>query len=324
VNFKAQDKALPYHTKGESRMDWRAQYTKAHKPKLAEVNEYLAEDVKGLFAEFNGILKSTYGLGYVVIAYSDTSGWKYKYGHSGLILVNNVCFHDGIFSVEGIDVVSKSTLDAAIAKVDEMHRDGFMDRFAVFSQKRSERTKQKIKPSPRTGKNLNDCRWPAMVSRRDLQKLYENDASGILDEALLDNIGFTLYTRCREAREIYELMEAGKVKCLHCGSVLDYADIMECSCGQQYTYREYRKSYRANNMPRGEASGIFDRFTADWEKAHDSVIKMRLIDNLIHEFHVSSIAGTKNRPVGVNLIQGTKEQVTTLIEALAYSNQASE
>lgn len=302
-------------------MDWKQRYTKAHKPKLAEVNEYLAEDVKGLFSEFNSVLKSTYGLGYVVIGYSPASGWKYKYGHSGLILVNNVCFHDGIFSVEGIDVVNQSTLDEAIAKVDEMHRDGFMDRFAEFSQKRTERRLQKPKSSPLTGKNLNQCRWPAMVSRQSLKRLYENDAEGILDEVLLDDIGLTMYVRCREAREIYELMEAGKVKCLHCGNVLDYADIMACACGQQYTYREYRKSYRANNMPRGEASGIFDKFIADWEKARDSAVKMRLIDNLIHEFHVSSIAGTKNRPVGVNLIQGTKEQVIGLIEELAYGKE---
>ncbi len=305
-------------------MDWKERYTKAHKPKLAEVNEYLARDVKDLFADFNHILKEKYGLGYVVVAYSDTSGWKYKYGHSGLILVNNVCFHDGFFTVEGIDVVNPSTLGKALSKVDEMHRDGFMDRFAAFSQKRTERKKQKPKASPRTGKNLNQCRWPAMVSRQSLKRLYENDAKGMTDEALLNDIGFTMYVRCLEARDIYGLMEIGKVKCLHCGNVLDYADIMECYCGQQYTYKEYRQSYRANNMPRGEASGIFDKFIGDWEKAKENAAKMRLIDNLIHEFHISSIAGTKNRPVGVNLIQGTKEQVTALIEELAYGNSAGE
>ena len=299
-------------------MDWKEQYTKAHKPKLAEVNDYLTQDSKTLFAKFNTILKSTYGLGYVVVAYSDTSGWKYKYGHSGLILVNNVCFHHGVFSVEGIDVVSQSTLDEAISKVDQMYHDGFMERFTSFSQKRAEKKKQKAKTLPPTGKNMNQFRWPAMVSRQDLIKLYNNDAKGILDEALLNEIGFTMYARCKEARDIYELMETWKVKCLHCGNVLDYADIITCACGQQYTCREYRRSYRANNMPRGEASGIFDKFISDWEKAQDSAVKMRLIDNLVHEFHISSIAGTQNRPVGVNLIQGTKEQVTALIESLAY------
>ena len=301
-------------------MDWKELYPKSIKPKLAQVNAYLHEDMQFLFADFNQTLKEKYGLGYVVIAYSDTSGWKYKYGHSGLILVNNVCFHDGLFSVEGIDVNDRPTLSAAINKVEQMYRDGFMERFEAFNAVRTERRKQKEKPISPKDKSLNQCRWPAMVSRQDLKKLYENDAKGILDEALLNDIGFTLYTRCLIAREVYDLMEKGKVKCLHCGNVLHYAEIMECACGQKYTYREYRQSYRANNMPRGEASGIFDKFAADWEKAKENAAKMRLIDNLIHEFHVSSIAGTKNRPVGVNLIQGTKEQVTALIEELAYGD----
>ena len=301
-------------------MDWKEQYPKSVRPRLAQVNAYLREDLQLLFADFNQILKERYGLGYVVIAYSDASGWKYKYGHSGLILVNNVCFHDGHFSVEGIDITDRSTLEAAIKKVEQMHRDGFIERFQAFDRARSERRKQKVKPPALKDKSLNQCRWPAMVSRQDLKKLYENDAKGITDEALLDDIGFAMYTRCLISREVYDLMEKGKVKCLHCGSVLDYAERMGCACGQIYTYREYRQSYRANNMPKGEASGIFDKFVADWEKAKESTAKMRLIDNLIHEFHVSSKAGTRNRPVGVNLIQGTKEQVTALIEELAYGN----
>lgn len=301
-------------------MDWKQQYPKSVKPMLAQVNAYLDESIRPLFTDFNQTLKEKFGLGYVVIAHSDASGWKYKYGHSGLILVNNVCFHDGLFSVEGIDVKNRQTLDAAIAKVERMYNDGFMERFEAFHKARAEKRKQKEKRPLLKDKNLNQCRWPAMVSRQDLKRLYESDAKGMLDEALLNDIGFTLYTRCVIAREVYDLMEQWKVKCLHCGNVLDYAELVECPCGQKYTYREYRKSYRANNMPRGEASGIFDKFTADWEKAKETAAKMRLIDNLIHEFHVSSIAGTKNRPVGVNLIQGTKEQVTALIEELAYGN----
>ena len=299
-------------------MDWKEQYPKPIKPKLNEVNAYLKGEAKHLFANFNQVLKERYHLGYVQIAYAEQNGWKYKYGHSGLILVNNVCFHDGCFSVEGIDVMDTASFDAAIQRVDQMFHDGFMERFAAFHKQRSERRNQKVRSTANKETGLNDCRWPAMVSRRDLKRLYESDAKGMMDEALLNDIGFTMYTRCVISREVYDLMEKGKVKCLHCGKVLEYAELMECSCGQRYTYREYRQSYRANNMPRGEASGIFDKFTADWERVKENAAKMRLIDNLIHEFHISSIAGTRNRPVGVNLIQGTKEQVTALIEELAY------
>ena len=308
--------------KDRALMNWKDKYTKTQRPRLAEINEYLFAEVSGLFTEFNRIVEERYGLGYAVTVYSDTHGWKYKYGHSGLILVNNVCFHDGIFSVEGIQVNDENTLNEAIYKVDQLYNDGFMERFMEFAKKRSDRTKQKMqgKTKPQKEENLNNCRWPAMVSRQKLKNLYKSDVKMMLDEELLDDIGLTIYTRCMEAKEIYALMSNGKVKCMHCGKVLDYAKLMECPCGQRYTYHEYRRSYRTNNMPRGEASDIFDKFITDWEKAKGSRIKMLLIDNLIHEFHISSITGTPNRPVGINLIQGSKEQVTELIEQLAYGS----
>jgi hypothetical protein len=46
-------------------------------------------------------------------------------------------------------------------------------------------------------------------------------------------------------------------------------------------------------------------------------IVMRLIDGLIHAFHIAAISGKRGRPVGVNLIQGTKTQIIELIEELS-------
>jgi hypothetical protein len=299
-------------------MDWKELYPRPLRPKLPQIAEYLAADVLPLFMLFNRTLKEEFGLGYVQVAYTPAFGWIYKYGHSGLILVENVCFHDGLFSVEGIDVKNRTSLDQAIGKVRSMFNDGFMERFAAFHQARTVKRKQRSLLKPPNDPGLNRCRWPAAVPRGKLKRLYESDAKGMIDEALLDDIGFTLYTRCAVAREVYELMEKGKIKCLDCGRALDYAEIIECPCGQRYTYRGYRKSFRADNMPRGAASAIFDRFIADWERVRETAEKMRLIDCLIHEFHVSIITGSQHRPVGVNLIQGAKAQVAALIGELAY------
>ena len=95
---------------------------------------------------------------------------------------------------------------------------------------------------------------------------------------------------------------------------------MECPCGQRYTYRGYRRSYRTNNMPRGAASAIFDAYIEAWPRAKSPADKRRLIDGLIHELHVSDVNGTPNRPVGVNLIAGTKAQVSALLDELAYGD----
>jgi hypothetical protein len=47
---------------------------------------------------------------------------------------------------------------------------------------------------------------------------------------------------------------------------------------------------------------------------------MRLIDELIHEFHINLVSGIKGRFVGINLIEGSKKQIVDLILTLAYGD----
>lgn len=49
--------------------------------------------------------------------------------------------------------------------------------------------------------------------------------------------------------------------------------------------------------------------------------KMRIIDQLVHEFHINLVTGVKGRFVGINLIEGTKKQIEELILSLAYSEE---
>ena len=42
---------------------------------------------------------------------------------------------------------------------------------------------------------FNQFRWSKKVSRSSLLKLYQGDAKGILDEELLDDVGYTFFTR---------------------------------------------------------------------------------------------------------------------------------
>ena len=60
-------------------------------------------------------------------------------------------------------------------------------------------------------------RWAKRVSRRDIQRLYESDAQGMLDEALLDQIHFAIYARVSDMFEVREAQQFGRVKCRQCG-----------------------------------------------------------------------------------------------------------
>ena len=170
------------------------------------------------------------------------------------------------------------------------------------------------------------------VSRNDLMKLYQSEAKGLINEDLLDEVGYTFYTRCTQAKQARELMEQGKMLCLHCGAVLsdDIVKIggytpfsksnlpVSCDCGYSYTYREYRRCCNAANMPGGRATPIFEHFAQKWPSCKDTAQKMMLIDWLVHECHVTLMSGIAGRSVCINFIEGTTKQISDLITTLAH------
>ena len=90
-----------------------------------------------------------------------------------------------------------------------------------------------------------------------------------------------------------------------------------CPCGRCYTYREYRRSCNAVNMPGGRAMPLFNDFAKKWSLCKNSAEKMLLIDRLVHECHVTVMSGERGRSVCINLIEGNLSQLRDLLETLA-------
>jgi len=42
-----------------------------------------------------------------------------------------------------------------------------------------------------------EVHWAPPVSKEKIRRLYESDASGLRDDELLDDVGITLYLRCK-------------------------------------------------------------------------------------------------------------------------------
>ncbi|MDF2685767.1 MAG: hypothetical protein K0S55_948, partial [Clostridia bacterium] len=78
-------------------MDWKELYKKSNRPVIAQIEQYLKPEIFNLFQEFNSILKSRFGFGFIYPTYTETKGWVYQYGYSGFLFVKNVYFHDEIF-----------------------------------------------------------------------------------------------------------------------------------------------------------------------------------------------------------------------------------
>lgn len=318
-------------------MKWMELYPKSKRPTVSDLESYLSGESMELFRQFISTLSKEMKLTYVKPVFSPNKGWYFDIGRSGVIMISEVIFDNNSFFVSGEEVSSSKKLEEVLNWAKELYNREFIVKFRQLSAERAEN--QKLRDARRRQRErefieasksdivqdkFNIYRWTPAVRREKLKRLYESDAKGMLDSELLDEIGYTMYARCLQAKDEQVIMDQGKVKCHNCGNILNYSSgIITCQCGYQYLYKEYRRSFRKNNMPTGGAAHIFNSFIAQWPKMKDETEKMRLIDWLIHEFHINLLSGNKGRFVGINLIQGTKTQIKELIQDLAYGSEGA-
>ncbi len=167
--------------------------------------------------------------------------------------------------------------------------------------------------------------WAGKVARRDIQRLYESDARGLLDEELLDKVMYTVYTRIKDMFEVREAQKAGRVRCRSCGAPVPQPYLMggvnkgrrlACEqCGWQTTCGEFYASYTGKDLLPGSRTELFQEFLERFPSARTSREKMLVLDWLIHAFHVQS--GVSSRLVAMNVIQGSRDQLRALLSELA-------
>jgi hypothetical protein len=167
--------------------------------------------------------------------------------------------------------------------------------------------------------------WAPRVSRRDIQRLYDSDAQGLLDQELLDQVHYAIYVRVCDMMEVREAQQSGRVKCRHCGASIPQPyqmgarnkdKVLECvQCGWTVTCGEFYDSYSGKSLLPGSVVDVFEHYLEQFPQAKTSSQKLLLIDWLIHQFHVKQ--GVARMPVGQNVILGSTDQVRELIESLA-------
>ncbi len=169
--------------------------------------------------------------------------------------------------------------------------------------------------------------WAPRVQPWKIRRLYEIDARGIYDEALIDDVGSALYSRCLSIVHVSDAM-IGKVHCPHCDTIIqrssdDPAQVLQCpTCQWQARWGDYHNTYRTQELGAGGAREMFEDFIKRWEYARIPGEKMLLIDQVIHRWHWETRAPRPTfglgRPTGLNLIEGNKQQVLALLDSLTY------
>jgi hypothetical protein len=314
-------------------MEWIEKYPRKSKPAYEELLAFLPDKVRELFLAFNSEMAEKYKVYNNYPRFENAAGWTYGYCRGYRIELLYVTIGNGYFTVLGVEIQDESSLNDALEKAKAKYDAGYEERYArLTAAKKSgqiERTKARIEREKSELAKMaesiepakfNKCKWSEKVARGKLIKLYQSDAKGLADGDLLEDVGYTFYVRCKQARDTREHLDKGEIICHHCGAAnkaASYAGLIACPCGYYYTYREYRRSCNANSMPGGRATEIFNAFADKWPLCKDEKEKMLLIDWLVHECHVSVMTGGQGRSICVNLIEGTIAQIRDMLEMLA-------
>jgi len=327
-------------------MEWKVKYPKNLRPAYDDLLAFFDEQTRDLFLKFDREMQSRFGVHNKYHRFLTTLGWAYGYGRSYNCELLCVTVGDGTFYAGNMTVRDEDSLDCALAEAKRLYDNGFEERYTAVSAKHKqgqmERAKRRVEREKLQMEKVmasvdldtfNKFNWCKKVTRGDLLKLYENDAKGLIDEELIDEVGFAFYARCHQGKETRECMSKGEIICHHCGTVIragktsptgsvlvnaDNDALIYCVCGYIYTYREYRRSCNAVNIPGGRAMPLFEHFLEKWPGCRNAPDKMMLIDWMIHECHVTLMSGMTGRSVCVNLIEGSLKQIGDLIEKLAY------
>ncbi len=181
-------------------------------------------------------------------------------------------------------------------------------------------------------------RWAPKVSTAKIQRLYLSDANGMVDEELIDEVGWALWSRCESILTVTSAFY-GRVICPACAVVIEHPsasaaarehrmpwhdeDILECgSCGWQLPWTAYHQTFRGRQLfVAGEAVDIFEAYHKAFPRASTPNAKMLLIDQLIHAFHIGQTE--LGRPVGANLIEGSMKNVIHFLDRLSYGPESA-
>jgi hypothetical protein len=169
-------------------------------------------------------------------------------------------------------------------------------------------------------------RWAPKLSQAKLWELYQSDARGLADQALVDDIAFALYQRCQS---IIMVTERRRVPCPRCPRIVLCAGerwsreqaIVCPECGWSATYGQYRDSWRHQDLHGGNAMFAFRAFVEGYEGTMPRD-RMLLIDRLINAFHWSLKRERRHGPAAAQLIEGGAQQVLALLERLAGKEES--
>ena len=167
-----------------------------------------------------------------------------------------------------------------------------------------------------------NIQWAPRIKQQRIRQLYENDAHGLHDEELMDEVGWGLLARCQSFIDAVNAVR-GKARCHLCGEIILHGgkeeEILHCPrCGWEIAWVDYFKTIQHKQLSGADAvMAFFQDFIDRFPQAQTPQEKMLCIDQLIHSFHINLVYGA-TRAAGVNLIEGRYHEVVDFLNRLSY------
>ena len=166
--------------------------------------------------------------------------------------------------------------------------------------------------------------WAPRLRKSQVERLYKSCGQGVLDEELIDDVGFSLYARCKSMLEVTASVR-GKPVCPECGAAVERSRgpeaMLDCpSCGWKCPWKAYKKTHQRKGLFAGGMEPFVREFVEKFRTTRSHSERLVLIDTLIHRFHWESGDKPGGRPSAVSLIEGKMKDIMPFLDRLTYGD----
>ena len=166
--------------------------------------------------------------------------------------------------------------------------------------------------------------WDGRVAKWKIARIYEEDAGGIHDEDLINDVAYRLFTRCQSMLVVEEARQ-GRATCPMCESIVEHTAQrnapLECKiCGWVGNWGDYRKSFDGLHLIAPGLQPFCREYVRALPSAQTPKQKMFWIDWLIHRCHWEGTA-LPGQPGASTLIQGRAQDVNEFLSNLSAGSR---
>ena len=170
------------------------------------------------------------------------------------------------------------------------------------------------------------------VPKEKIARLYALDARGIVDEALVEEVGYALLFRCESCLRAGRAKH-GRAPCPACGRLMAHRGLsnralLRCGdCGWSGRWKAYKAWHQGTWLAAEGLEEALRHYIDRFGRTKDARQRLVLIDTLIHRLHGQ--LGPDFRPetarVGaLNLIEARDyAEIKAFLDGLAYGEQSS-